>query len=114
MHDSRKFAGITLGSPGIPWDPLESLGIPWDPLGPPGIHRYPPSSDTPRRGCPLVASVAMSKLMQGAAQHAKSAPKGAPRKVHQGAAQNKSKSAQGAEMFTKKALQKAHTWLLVF
>ena len=36
MHDSRKFAGFTLGSPGIPWPPL----------GSPGIHRPPPISDT--------------------------------------------------------------------
>ena len=54
----------------------------------------------------LYSSVAMSKLMQGAAQHAKSAPKGAPRKVHQGAAQNTSKSAPRRPNFYEKGAPK--------
>ena len=51
-------------------------------------------------------SVAMSKLMQGAAQYAKSAPKGAPRKVHQDAAQNTSKSAPRRRNFYEKGAPK--------
>ena len=51
-------------------------------------------------------TVAMSKLIQGAAQPAKSAPKGAPRKVHQGAAQNTSKSAPKRPHFYEKGAPK--------
>ena len=44
--------------------------------------------------------------MQSAAQHAKSAPKGAPSKVHQGAAQNTPKSAPGRPNFYEKGTPK--------
>ena len=54
----------------------------------------------------LPGSVAMSKLMQGAAQYAKSAPKGAPRKVHQDAAQDTSKSATRRRNFYEKGAPK--------
>ena len=57
-----------------------------------------------------IPSVAMSKLMQGAAQHAKSAPKGAPHKVHQGASHTKHvKKRSKAPKFLRKGRSKRRT-----